>query len=61
MNENSLQNKDNQPGQIEVEATMADLPVTPAQQDQVKGGPIYMDYEGVKGTVSTVSYQKGIQ
>lgn len=29
--------------------------------DDVKGGPIYMQYEGVKGRVTTVGYEKEIQ
>jgi hypothetical protein len=38
-----------------------DLPVAEAQQDQVKGGPIWMQYEGVEGTVRTSGYERQIQ
>lgn len=32
--------------------TIEDLPVAKNSQDDVKGGPIYMEIEGIKGSVT---------
>lgn len=61
MNDSTLQYHDSNQPQADAEATVHDLPVTEEQQDQVKGGPIYMQYEGVKGSVTTAGFEKGVQ
>jgi len=61
MNDSNLQNNDNNQRQTELENPISDLPVAEAQQDQVKGGPIFMEYEGIKGSVTTAGFEKRIQ
>jgi hypothetical protein len=61
MNDSNLQNNDNNQQQTELENTISDLPVAEAQQDQVKGGPIYMHVEGVTGSVTTVGFEKRME
>jgi hypothetical protein len=61
MKDKNLQNHDNNQQQTEFESTISDLPVAEAQQDQVKGGPIYMKVEGVKGRVTAAGFEKEIQ
>lgn len=33
--------------------TIEDLPVAENNQNDVKGGPVFMNYEGIKGSVQT--------
>lgn len=43
------------------QSLLEDLTVNEAQAAEVKGGPIYMQYEGIKGSVTAAGHEKWIE
>ena len=54
----------NQPTNSEgnkAQGLIEDLPVAQGRAAEVKGGPIYMNYEGIEGDVTAAGHEKWIE
>ena len=45
---------------IAKESVIEDLTVNQDQEAEVKGGPIYMEYEGIRGSVTTRGWERDL-